>query len=80
MEKMDANALHRLNSAVCFALGVPINLFLYWLIMKKTTAALKMYSWILLQTCFTDLLNLVLYVLVGVVKFLDSISYSTHFI
>jgi hypothetical protein len=46
-----------------FALGIPINALAIWLILRHTPEVMRVYSKILLQTCFVDIAILVLVVL-----------------
>ena len=65
---MDLDTLYKINGPFCLIVGVPANLLLYWLIRRKSTEELKMYSRILLTTCYTDVLSLIFFFAVNPVQ------------
>ena len=52
--------IHQLNGAICFALGLPLNLLLIWLIAQKSTEQMRVYKGILFQLTVADLYYLVI--------------------
>lgn len=52
--------VHQINAYFCFVVGTGLNLTLIWLILRKSSAELKLYSRILLQTAVLNLLFLIL--------------------
>uniref|UniRef100_A0A915EFR9 Vomeronasal type-1 receptor n=1 Tax=Ditylenchus dipsaci TaxID=166011 RepID=A0A915EFR9_9BILA len=62
---------HTINCYVCFVLGCFLNCLLIYLIKKKTVNEMKMYSRILLQTCFNNLYNLAISALVQPIYILE---------
>uniref|UniRef100_A0A914HYK3 G protein-coupled receptor n=1 Tax=Globodera rostochiensis TaxID=31243 RepID=A0A914HYK3_GLORO len=57
---------------ICLLVGVPLNLLLIWLLLRRTSKEMRVYSQILVQTCVVDLLVLVLGELVQPVFFVDN--------
>lgn len=60
---MDIITVPQINGLACFTVGGLANLLLLWLISKRSPKELKVYSILLLQTCYTDLVTLILFFL-----------------
>ncbi|KAI1704968.1 serpentine type 7TM GPCR chemoreceptor srd domain-containing protein [Ditylenchus destructor] len=58
------SAIHSVNSGLCATFGMLFNIFLIWLIMRRSVPALRLYRCILLQTCVIDIYTICLMVAV----------------
>jgi len=50
--------LNILNGRLCFVLGIPLNALLVWLILRHSSAELRVYRKVLLQAAINDSLFL----------------------
>ena len=69
--------IHEICALTSLVFGSAFNIGLVWLILKHTPTELRVYSRILLQTCVTDLLMLVLDAIVQPVNL--NFSFKTYF-
>lgn len=60
---MDVVVTAQINGLTCFAVGGLSNLLLLWLIRRRSPKELKEHRILLLQTCYTDLLTLIIFFL-----------------
>src|SRR5262245_37490431 len=57
------------NVYVTFFLGAPLNLLLFWLILRHTPKGMRPFSMVLLQNAITDISGLIIQVIAQPVKF-----------
>lgn len=52
------DAVHRVNAYVCFCVGICLNSILLWLVAKKSSENLRVYSRVLVQSVIVDTIYL----------------------
>lgn len=75
---LTANQLHYPNILACFALGIPANIALLWLIRHRTSTELRPYSRILAQTAILDTASLVINLLCQPIYLSRGTDYASY--